>query len=245
MRTMKTLALATALGLTLTGAALAESRNFDVKDFDRIDISTGIDAVVTIGDRFAVSADSASADALQNLRVDVSGGVLKASFDQSFLDFIISGGLVGMLLSNGNAITVDITMPAVAGISTSSGADVRASGLKSNKLDLDASSGSDITLSQAALGAVRASASSGANMELSGTCETIDAEASSGSGISAGDLVCENATVEVSSGADIEVHATGTLKAEASSGGDVDVAGRPTRTDFESSSGGDVSFEEE
>lgn len=244
MRTVATLALATALGLTLTGAASAESRDYDLKGFDHLDIATGIDAVVTVGDSFSVTADSGSSDALDNLHIDVSGGTLKASIDQNFFDFIVNGGLVGMLFSNGNAVSLNITLPHVAGISASSGADVKATGLASEKLELNSSSGAEITLKGAALGAVSANASSGAGVEISGTCATIDVEASSGAGINAEDLVCADATAQASSGADILVHATKTLKAEASSGGDIDVRGKPAQTDYNSSSGGDVSFDD-
>ncbi len=244
MRTIATLALATAIGLTFGGAAKAESRDFALNNFDRVDIATGLDAVVTIGDSFAVRAESGSADALNNLELSVADGVLTARLDQDFLDFIISGGLVGMLLNSGNAVTINITLPAISGVSASSGADVRATGIKSDQLDLEASSGADVKLTGATLGAVRAGASSGASIDLSGTCTSIDAEASSGSGIDAGDLVCATATAGASSGADIAVHATQSVKAEASSGGDVDIEGNPAQTDFNSSSGGDISLDD-
>lgn len=244
MRTIATLALATAVGLTLAGAASAESRSFDLKDFDKIDIATGIDAVVTMGDTFAVEADSNSPDALDNLQLTVSDGVLSARFEQSFLDFIVSGGLVGMLLANGNAITVNITLPAIAGISASSGADVRAGNLKADNLDIEASSGADVRLVSAILGAVELDASSGSSIDLSGTCETIDASASSGASIDADGLVCATAKTQASSGADINIHATQSLKADASSGGNIEVRGNPAQTDIDSSSGGDVSLED-
>lgn len=244
MRTIATLALATTIGLTFGSAAMAESRTYELNNFDRIDIATGLDAAVTIGDSFAVRAESGSGDALNNLQLSVADGVLTARIDQDFLDFIISGGLVGMLLNNGNAVTLKITLPAISGISASSGADVRATGLKSEQLDLESSSGANIKLTAAAFGAVRAGASSGANIDLSGTCASIDAEASSGSGIDAGDLVCATATAGASSGADIAVHATQSVKAEASSGSDIDVQGKPAQTDFNSSSGGNVSVDD-
>lgn len=244
MRFVASLAFATAIGLTLTAAANAESRSFDLRDFDKIDIATGIDAVVTMGDTFAVQADAGSADALDNLKLTVSDGVLSARFDQSFLDFIVSGGLVGMLLANGNAITVNITLPAVTGISASSGADIRGGNLRADTLEIEASSGSDIRLVSATLGTVAVDASSGASIDLSGTCDSIEASASSGSGIDADGLVCADATARASSGADIDVHATQSLKADASSGGNIEVRGNPARTDIDSSSGGDVSLED-
>ena len=244
LRTLATLALAATLGTTLTTAALAQNRDFDLTGFDRVDIATGLDAVVTIGEDFSIRAESRSQEALDNLQLEVTGGVLTARIEQNFLDFIVSGGLVGLLLSSGNAVTLNITVPALVGASASSGADVSLPGFTGERLELDASSGADIRVTDAKLGTVVASSSSGSDIELSGTAERIEAESSSGAGIDAEDLVAVDATAESSSGSGISVHATGSLRAEASSGGDVEVHGNPAERDFDTSSGGDVSFED-
>lgn len=244
MRTAVTLALGTVIGLSLAGTAMAESRTFELGDFDKIDIATGLDAAVTLGDSFSVTATSGSTQALDNLQLSVADGVLTARFDQSFLDFILSGGLVGMLLSSGNALTIDITMPALSGIDASSGADVRAQGLTSDKLSLNASSGANIELTDATLGTVQMGSSSGADIDISGTAESVEAEASSGADIDAENLVAASATASASSGAGISIHATASITAEASSGGDVDVYGDPTTRDVDASSGGDVNFDD-
>ena len=244
MRTAVTLALGTAIGLSLAGTAMAESRTFELTDFDKVDIATGLDAVVTQGDSFSVIATSGSSQALENLQLDVTGGVLTARLDQSFLDFILSGGLVGMLLSSGNAVTIDITLPALSGIEASSGADVRARGVTTDQLSLNASSGANIELAEATLGTVQLESSSGADIDISGTAESVEAEASSGADIDAEKLVAASATAKASSGAGISVHATGAIRAEASSGGDVDVYGNPRARDVDASSGGDVNFDD-
>jgi hypothetical protein len=244
MRTAVSLALGTVLGLSLAGTAMAESRTFDLTGFDKVDVATGLDAVVTLGDSFSITATSGSKQALDNLRLDVADGVLSARFDQSFLDFILSGGLVGMLLNSGNALTIEVTMPALSGIDASSGADVRARGPRSEQLSLNASSGANIEVTEAELGTVRIESSSGADIDVSGTAEAVEAEASSGADIDAEALVAASATASASSGAGISVHATGRVSAEASSGGDVDVYGNPGARDVDTSSGGDVNFED-
>ena len=244
MRTAVSLALGTVIGLSLAGTAMAESRTFELTGFDKIDVATGLDAVVTQGDSFSVTATSGSGQALDNLQLTVADGVLTARFDQSFLDFILGGGLVGMLLSSGNALTIDITMPALSAIDASSGADIRADGLTSDELSLNASSGANIDVTDARLGAVEIGSSSGADVDISGTAESVTADASSGAGIDAENLVAASATASASSGASISVHATASVNAEASSGGDVDVSGNPTARDVDASSGGDVNFDD-
>lgn len=244
MRQLAILALAAAMGTTMSTAAFAQSRDFDLTGFDRIDIATGLDATVTIGDAFSVHAESRSQDALDNLQLDVVGGVLTARIEQNFLDFIVSGGLVGLLLSNGNAVTLEITLPALAGVNASSGADVTLPGLVADRIELDASSGADITVSAGKLGDVLVSSSSGSDIELSGTATSIDADSSSGSGIDADDLIVATATANASSGANVSVHATQSVHANASSGGDIEVRGNPSKREVDSSSGGDVSFDD-
>lgn len=228
----------------MSGAAFAQDRDFDLAGFDRVDIATGLDATVKVGSDFAVRASSRSQEALDNLQLNVVGGVLTARIEQNFLDFIISGGLVGLLLSNGNAVALDITVPALAGVNASSGADVTLPGLVADRIELDASSGADIALKDGRLGEVLVSSSSGSDIELSGTATSIDADSSSGSGIDAGDLVTAAATANASSGASISVHATQSAQANASSGGDIEVRGNPPKRDIDTSSGGDVSFDD-
>lgn len=242
----RTIALATAAtaGLLAGTSAFAQSADFDLSGFDRVDIATGLDARITQGDSFSIHAESRSQDALDHLQVSVDNGVLSARFEQSFLDFIISGGLVGQLLNSGNAITIDITLPALAGVTASSGADVDVNGVTSERLELDASSGADIAVTGAVLGQAILSASSGSDIEISGTADAVEADASSGSDIDADGLVADNAVVEASSGANISVHAKARIKADASSGGDIEVSGNPTERDVDASSGGDVSFDD-
>lgn len=244
MRTTTVLALAATMGMTMSTAAFAQSRDFDFAGFDRIDIATGLDAVVTIGDSFSVHAESRSQDALDNLEVAVNDGVLTARIEQNFLDFIVSGGLVGMLLNNGNAVKFTITVPALAGVDASSGADVDLPGFKGERLELAASSGADISVSDAVLGTVTASSSSGADIVLRGETQAIEADASSGADIDAENLAAATATAHVSSGADIAIRASQSLKAEASSGGEIEVHGNPATRDVDESSGGEVRFDD-
>ncbi|HEV7345170.1 MAG TPA: head GIN domain-containing protein [Devosia sp.] len=244
MRTVTTLALTTVIGLSLATPAMAASRTFELDSFASVDIATGLDAVVTQGESFAVTATSNSQQALDNLQVEVDGDALKARLDQNFLDFILSGGLVGMLLSSGNAVTLEITLPQLNGIDASSGADVRADGIVSDQLVLRSSSGADIALTNAELGTLRMESSSGADLEVSGTAQSVSADASSGADIEAEGLEATTVTASASSGADISVTATASVDATASSGGDVHVHGNPTSRNVDTSSGGDVNFDD-
>jgi putative autotransporter adhesin-like protein len=235
-------ALAGSIALAMASGAMAESRDFELSGFDQVDIHTGINATVTLGDSFSVRAESANKDLLDKLEVTLDSSKLSASVDQSFLDFIFNGGVVGQLLG-ANELKLTITLPKLAAVSVSSAADVEVVGAKGD-LDLNVSSGADLSIPGAALGAVRLELSSGSDTMLSGTCDTLTISASSGSDLKAGDLKCATATVDASSGSDVAVFANKSIKVEASSGSDVEVSGNPPETAIDSSSGADISLDD-
>ena len=182
MRTSKTtrntLLAAGMAGLALTGAAHAQEKSFDLSGFTGVDIATGIDARVTLSEDFSIRAQSRSTDALDKLELSVRDGILVARIESNFLDFILSGGLVGMLLSGGNAVSLDITLPALDSAVASSGADIKLTAITADSLALEASSGADISarLSEQ----VRARASSGGDIEIQGNPQQRDIDTSSG-----------------------------------------------------------------
>jgi hypothetical protein len=244
MRIRKSLLAAGVAGFTLTGAAYAQEKSFDLSGFTGIDIATGIEARVTLSEDFSIRAQSRSADALDKLELSVRDGILMARIESNFLDFILSGGLVGMLLSGGNAVSLDITLPALDSAVASSGADVELTTIAADSLALEASSGANIELIDARLRMLTASASSGSDIAISGRAEEIELDASSGADIDAEDLDALAGRLEASSGADINARLSKRVRARASSGGDIEIEGNPQQRDVDTSSGGDVHFED-
>ena len=240
----KSLFAAGLISMALTAAAEAQQRDFEFSGFDGVDIATGIDANVVQGDQFSVSAHSPSNDALDNLRLSVEGGILSARFETSFLDFIMSGGLVGMLFNSGNAVTLDVTLPALATATVSSGANVDIRDISGATLTLDASSGSSVSLDGVVLEDLTITASSGSDVEVRGTADHVRLDASSGSDIDAEGLDAGTGELEASSGGDIAAKISRSVRAQASSGADIDISGSPQERDTDTSSGGDISFED-
>lgn len=244
MTTRNTLLAAGMAGLALTGAAQAQEKSFDLSGFTGVDIATGIEARVRLSEDFSITARSRSADALDKLELSVRDGILVARIESNFLDFILSGGLVGMLLSGGNAVSLDITLPALESAVASSGADIELMAITADSLSLDASSGADIELTDARLRMLTASASSGSDIALSGRAEEINLNASSGADIDAEELEALTGRLKASSGADISARLTEQVRARASSGADIEVEGNPQQRDVDTSSGGDIHFED-
>jgi hypothetical protein len=241
MRMIHAIAFAAAAGVAGSGVAMAqETRDYDLAPFEAVDIATGLNAIVSVGGDQSVRVESRRAETLDKLEIWVEGGTLHAQLETDFFDFIMSGGVLGALFDGGPGVTIHINAAELHGVDASSGADVEATGASGNSLSTSASSGADIDLRNVAFGNISASASSGANLSIAGTCEILDADASSGSDLEAGELACETVSANASSGSDIVVNASQSARANASSGGDVSVLGNPAETDFDSSSGGDV-----
>lgn len=244
MRAAQVLGLAATALAIATAPVLAENRNFDLPGFHGIDIATGLNAVVTVGGEQSVSVETQRSELFDKLELDVENGTLRARFEANFFDFIMSGGLLGLLVNGRPDITVHITAPMLDRINASSGADVSASGTSGDVLKANASSGADIDLNDVAVGSFSASVSSGASLAAAGSCGTLDADVSSGGSLDLADLVCKSVIANASSGGDMDVHALESVRANASSGGDISISGNPAQTDFNSTSGGDIDLDD-
>lgn len=242
MRPALTAALVATLMLASAGAALAQSRDYDLTGFQRLDIANGIIATVQPGDDFAVSVETNNQDLLDKLIIEVNDGELAASFDQNFFDFIMNGGIVGKMLSPPAEVRLTVSLPELTGVSASSDANVDVAAFAGASFELDISSGAHVTVAEATVGAVTVDISSGSRATLRGTCETLDVGASSGSNLDAGQLSCKSARVEASSGSSASVSASTSVSANASSGGDIRVLGNPAEDNVQTSSGGDVNI---
>lgn len=232
---MQRLLTIAAIAGTISGAALpalAAEASLDLDPFTAIDISSGINATVTVGDEQRVRATAPSQGELDELIVEVRDGKLIARVEWNLLDLIFGD----------REIRLDVTIPSLESVEASSGADVEVSGLAADSVALSASSGADLNVGAAAGGAFEIEVSSGADLRIDGRCESASMEVSSGGTLSAGGLLCEVVAVEVSSGGDADVFASARITAEASSGGDIFVDGSPVERELEESSGGEVDF---
>jgi hypothetical protein len=221
---------------------MADSRIYDVTGFDTVIVSTGVRALVTTGGAHNVRVEARDATTLDRLDVSVVGGRLHIGFSRNFLDFILNGGLMELLRTGGDlGVTAYVTLPALNGAEASSGGHIEASNVKSDRFRGDASSGGQLTLLSVSGGDFRLAASSGGQAEIEGSATEIDASVSSGGRIRADRLAAQRGRLEASSGGNLEANVTARVRANASSGGHIEVLGNPTERDVNSSSGGHVS----
>ena len=221
---------------------MTESRNYDLRDFDVVDVATGVRAIVTTGGDYSVRVE-AHPTILERIDVSVAGGRLHIGIGRGVLDFVFGGGLIELLKHNGDfGITAYVTLPVLNGAEASSGARVEASNVKSDRFHSAASSGARLTLLGVSGGIFRAEASSGGQIEIEGAVAEFDAGASSGGHIRADRLIAAGGRLDASSGGHIETNVTTRVRATASSGGHVRVDGNPTDRDINTSSGGHVAI---
>lgn len=199
---MRVFLAASALVLATAGVAHADVRN--LSGFTQVSANAGTDVEVTVGGAFRVEVTGRDAD---RIITRISGDTLIVEPVRGFS-------------WRGRQANIRVTMPRVEGLSSSSGADLNATGLNGGPVSLDSSSGADL--------------------RVSGTCTTFTAEASSGADVHAQNLRCESGSVGVSSGAGARVYATGRLDVDASSGGSVVAYGNPGIGNIDLSSGGSL-----
>lgn len=205
------------------GNVVEEKR--DIEPFDEIKASRGINLYITQDENtgLLVRADENLIDIIET---EVVGGTLIVRSTKN--------------VRSPKSFKVFVTTPTIKSIKGSSGCNIYSeTELVADDLDVSASSGCNVHLSVQAED-LEASSSSGSNILLNGITDEFYGHSSSGSNIKAEDLKAKNAEVKVSSGANIWIATENTLRANASSGGNIFYTGDPSKTVFNKSSGGNV-----
>ena len=222
---------------------MTDSRTYDLTGFDTVIVSTGVRALVTTGGAHSVRVEARDMETLARLDVSVVGGRLHIGFSRNFLDFVLNGGLMDLLRYGGDlGVTAYITLPVLNGAEASSGGRIEASNVKSDRFRGEASSGGTVTLLAVSGGDFRLAASSGGQAEIEGSANELDAAASSGGRVRADRLAAQQGRLDASSGGGLEASIATRIRANASSGGRIEVLGNPAERNVNSSSGGSVEF---
>jgi len=209
-----------------------KTENRNVKNFNGIKVSTGIDLYITMGNSEEVKI-VADDDIIDDIVTEVKNGTLHI-YQEKDNNWFSWGGF-------NKTRKAYVTVKQLESIDASSGSDVRSENtLKGDKLDIEASSGSDVNLDLVYKN-VSLKTSSGSDAKLTGKAKYFTASASSGSDIVARDFETEKCRVSASSGSDATVNVSDELEANASSGADIRYYGNPKSRDTDESSGGDVS----
>ena len=233
MKTLKTSLFILLLALGSTLSVLAgnggETQTRNVSGFNAIDVSTGIDLYITMGNTEEVKI-VADEDIINDIKTEVKNGTLHIYMKRN--NWFNWGG--------NKSRKAYVTVKELVELRASSGSDVQSENtLQGESLEISASSGSDVKL-DVHYKNLSLDTSSGSDAELSGKTKYLRLSASSGSDIDASDLEAVNCKASASSGSDISLTVTEELEADASSGADITYHGNPKIRDINESSGGDV-----
>lgn len=189
------------------GQPYSESLRGSYANFERVDVSAGVETVVSQGP-FDVKAEVLEGDGFDRLIVEVVGDTLRIGRKPQMFNY------------DGPRYRVTVSAPNYRGFEASSGSRLQGANLSLRDLNVDVSSGASMSLSGACT-ALDLDISSGASFDGEGLrCETARVDASSGANASA--FATQLADGEASSGASVNFHgAPAQFREDTSSGGSV------------------------
>jgi len=196
-----------------------------VKDFDKIEISRGMNVYISQGEitKIMVKADE---NLLDGIETKTEGDVLKIRATQN--------------IRSATSKKVFVTTPDVEAIKASSGSNVFSeTTLEFKNLKISGSAGSNLIL-EINSEFTEFSASAGSNIKLKGKTNSFKGKASAGSNVKAEDLTTATCDAKASSGSNIWITVKNSFDGDVSSGANIFVYGNPKNSNIEKSSGGNV-----
>jgi len=207
-----------------------EAKNFPVKNFNSISISSGIDLYLTQGGSEAVTIKS-DTETLKDIIVEQSGNNINIKFK----DGINWGGVF-----KNRVIKAYVNYKTLNALAASGGSDVYTQNqLKTDKMAIRSSGGSDLKLNVVCED-ITIQSSGGSDINLKGKATNMSIQSSGGSDIDAYEFITEYAKVQASGGSDVSIYVSKGLEASASGGGDVSYKGNASLKKTSSSKSGDV-----
>ena len=202
-------------------------RNFPLKAFNGISVSSGIDLYLTKGNTEALNIQS-DASTLKEIDVVQNNGMITIRFKDHFnWNRILSSKPVKAYLNYKTLLS----------IKASGGSDVYTQNLlDSRDLTLTASGGADLKL-QISCSNLSVQISGGSDADLTGRAENMVVSLSGGSDLNAYNLMVSSAKVNASGGADAKVSVSRALDANATGGSDIYFKGNPAVRKNDSKSG--------
>jgi hypothetical protein len=213
------------------GNGTVVERTRETADFSEIDISENIEARIKQADGHSLSVKTDS-NLHEYIITEVDGNKLDIEVKDHYR------------LKPTEKIEVFITFEEIDEIEASSSSRVYTdSKIEASDMEIDVSSSADVELEIEA-DEITGDCSSGGSIKLKGKTEICRLDASSGGDIEAKDLMSKEVEADASSGGNITITALEELKADVSSGSDIDFYGDPDKIQIDESSGGDVDHKE-
>ena len=209
----------------------AEKRN--IASFHGIEVSTGIDLILTRGTAEEVAVSASDAKFRDKIVTEVVNGILKIHYDTK------TGAINRKNESKGLKAYVSYKTLDLLHVST--GAKVNIDGkLESSSLDLKANTGG-LVKGEVSIGTMKVDQSTGSKITLTGNVDQLEAEGSTGSKFMGENLSTNSCSVAMSTGAGIYISVEKQLNVKANTGGYVKYKGTASINEVKTNTGGSVS----
>ena len=229
--------------------ALADTKNYAVGDFTKLDVSEAILVIYDNGPSSSVTVEQSNGD-FSDINIETDGDTLlidRISVGSGWRSNISTDFRNGELRAkvNGKKVpsyTVRISSPAISGIDVSRSARTTANSINADALDLKASSSADLIISGRA-NSVRIDASSSSDIEAERlVANRLSIDASSSADVEARAETDQQIRIAASSSADVELNLSGgaDIELEASSSADLELDGTCDHIVITASSSADV-----
>lgn len=203
-----------------------------VSSFDGIEVSSGIQVMLTQGAETAVAVSADETEYRDKIKTEVVNGTLKIYFDADWLE---------KLKGNKN-LKAYVSVKELNRISASAAGSIHLQNeLKSEGLLVKANSGGMVKGSVNIQEELNVQQSSGAMVTLDGSASRLVVKGSSGSMFRGFDLAVKSCDASTNSGASIQVTVEKELTAHATSGGFIHYKGNGVITGIRTNSGGSIS----
>ncbi|HSD06310.1 head GIN domain-containing protein [Flavobacterium sp.] len=211
--------------ITGSGHVTTEKRTV-TGDFKNVEVSNALDLVIEQSDKTEITV-IADDNLQKEITTKIENGVLVISCNKG--NFI-----------NVTSKKIIVKMPVIEGLEASSASTINCNNtLKGNSINLVSSSAGsiDATLEYEN---IQLNSSSASNQTIDGKAIRLETSSSSGSVLNAGELLVNEVIADASSGSSTTVSPIVSLKAEASSGGNISYNKTPKSIQKEENSGGSV-----
>jgi len=195
-------------------------------DFKNIRVSNAIDVVIEQSDSTEITVE-ADDNLQKDIETKVENGTLVISCKyNSFRNITMK--------------KVTVKMPVVDKIEASSASSVQSKNvIEGQDIILEASSAASMQVNIES-DKISVDSGSGSSVTIEGKALNLNTSVSSGGSIDAAKLMANDIHAEASSGGTVSIHPIVSLKAEASSGGNIDYSGSPKTVEKSASSGGNI-----
>jgi hypothetical protein len=211
-------------------SAGAATQSYGVSNFDRMRISGPFDVHVRVGGSPSARATGPK-DALDRLSVDASGGTLVVKS--------LPGGWGGWPTGSHGPVVIEVSVPALRGLSITGSGDVTVDRVRGDALDLAQSGSGSLDIGGIDVGTITAVMTGSGDMSLAGKARTASATLTGSGDLKASGLLVDDAQTKLVGSGDLSLGARHVVKVLLAGSGDVTIAG-PAACAVTRSGSGDV-----